>query len=120
MLLVCLFTCLSFATEKKINKIEKSLTQKYIDSLREGKWGITDPDWVNLALAKSFFPKATKLSSLEGIPPAVSVFSKGKLVGYLFVTKDITSSKGYSSQTFEMLVGLKLNGKLAGAKNFEP
>ena len=115
-LLVCLFTCLSFATEKKINKIEKSLTQKYIDSLREGKWGITDPDWVNLALAKSFFPKATKLSSLEGIPPAVSVFSKGKLVGYLFVTKDITSSKGYSSQTFEMLVGLKLNGKLAGAK----
>ena len=35
------------------------------------------------------------------------MFSKGELIGYLFLTKDITSSKGYSSQTFEMLVGLK-------------
>ena len=86
MLIICLFTCFSFATEIK-GKIEKSLTQKYIDSLREGKWGITDPDWVNLALAKSFFPKATKLSSLEGIPPSVSVFSKGKLVAIYLLQK---------------------------------
>ena len=53
---------------------------------------------------------------MEGDPPSVSVFEKGELVGYLFVTKDITSSKGYSSQTFDMLVSLKLDGKLAGAK----
>ena len=30
--------------------------------------------------------------------------------------KDITSSKGYSSQEFDMLVGLGLDGKLTGAK----
>lgn len=53
---------------------------------------------------------------MEGDPPSVSVFEKGELVGYLFVTKDITASKGYSSQTFDMLVSLKLDGKLAGAK----
>ena len=85
------------AEESKLNKIEKSLTQKYIDSLKEGKWGITDPYWVNLILAKEFFPNATNLSSLEGDPPSVSVFKNGDLIGYLFVTKDITSSKGYSS-----------------------
>ena len=44
------------------------------------------------------------------------MFSNGELIGYLFVTKDITSSKGYSSQTFDMMVGLKLDGKIAGAK----
>ena len=35
--------------------MEQSLTQKYIDSLREGKWGITDPDWVKIEMAREFF-----------------------------------------------------------------
>ncbi|GIR09727.1 MAG: FMN-binding protein [Alphaproteobacteria bacterium] len=95
---------------------EESLTNKYINSLREGKWGASDPSWVKKEVAKEFFPKVTKLGRLEGDPPTVSVFSKGELVGYLFVTKDITSSKGYASLTFDMLVGLRLDGKLAGAK----
>ncbi len=95
---------------------EESLTNKYINSLREGKWGASDPSWVKKEVAKEFFPKVTKLGRLEGDPPTVSVFIKGELVGYLFVTKDITSSKGYASLTFDMLVGLRLDGKLAGAK----
>lgn len=95
---------------------EESLTNKYINSLRDGKWGASDPSWVKKDIAKKFFPNATKLSRLEGDPPTVSVFNKGELLGYLFVTKDITSSKGYASLTFDMLVALKLNGKLAGAK----
>tara|TARA_B100001248_G_scaffold261141_1_gene251330 strand:+ start:825 stop:3074 length:2250 start_codon:yes stop_codon:yes gene_type:complete len=105
-----------FSQDEKSNKIEKSLTQKYIDSLRDGKWGVTDPYWVKISYAKEFFPHADKLSTLSGEPPAVSIFSDGELIGYLFVTKDITSSKGYSSQTFDMMVGLKLDGKIAGAK----
>ncbi len=95
---------------------EESLTNKYINSLREGKWGASDPSWVKKDIAKKFFPKVTKLGRLEGEPPTVSVFNKGELLGYLFITKDITSSKGYSSLTFDMLVALKLDGKLAGAK----
>ena len=95
---------------------QESLTNKYINSLREGKWGASDPSWVKKNIAKKIFPNVTKLGRLEGDPPTVSVFNKGKLLGYLFVTKDITSSKGYASLTFDMLVGLKLDGKLAGAK----
>ncbi len=67
-------------------------------------------------MAKDFFSNVSKLSSLEGDPPTVSVFEDGELVGYLFVTRAITSSKGYSSQEFDMLVGLGLDGKLTGAK----
>ena len=48
----------------------------------------------------------------------VSVLKKGEVIGYLFVTKDITSSKGYASLTFDILVGLQLDGKIAGAKYF--
>ena len=75
------------SNEVNKSKIEPSLTQKYIDSLREGKWGITDPDWVNIDMAKEFFPSTSKLGSLEGDPPTVSVFEDGELIGYLFVTK---------------------------------
>ena len=67
-------------------------------------------------MAKDFFSNVSKLGSLEGDPPTVSVFEDEELVGYLFVTKAITSSKGYSSQEFDMLVGLGLDGKLTGAK----
>ena len=106
----------SLSSNDSIDVKEESLTNKYINSLREGKWGASDPSWVKKEVAKEFFPKVTKLGRLEGDPPTVSVFSKGELVGYLFVTKDITSSKGYASLTFDMLVGLRLDGKLAGAK----
>ena len=102
---------------QKINKNQtESLTNKYINSLREGKWGATEPVWVKVKQAKEFFPNVTKLGRLEGDPPTVSILEKGELIGYLFLTKDITSSKGYSSQTFDILVGLKLDGTLAGAK----
>ena len=77
--------------------------------------GCFRPDWVNLELAKSFFPKANKIGRLEGDIPSASVMSDGKILGYLFITKDITSSKGYSSQVFDIVVGLRLDGKLAGA-----
>ena len=106
----------NLSSNERIGLKEESLTNKYINSLREGKWGASDPSWVKKEVAKEFFPKVTKLGRLEGDPPTVSVFSKGELVGYLFVTKDITSSKGYASLTFDMLVGLRLDGKLAGAK----
>ena len=106
----------NLSSNDSIDVKEESLTNKYINSLREGKWGASDPSWVKKEIAKEFFPKVTKLGRLEGEPPTVSVFSKGELIGYLFVTKDITSSKGYASLTFDMLVGLRLDGKLAGAK----
>ena len=102
--------------QKQTKNQEESLTNKYINSLREGKWGASEPDWVTVKQAKEFFPNVTKLGRLEGDPPTVSVLKKGEVIGYLFVTKDITSSKGYASLTFDMLVGLKLNGKIAGAK----
>ena len=44
------------------------------------------------------------------------ISSENNLLGYLFITKDITSSLGYSSQVFDIVVALRLDGKLAGAK----
>ena len=100
----------------KLDKKEESLTTSYINSLRSGKWGASDPAWVNLDLAKEFFPEATKIGRLEGDVPSAAVSSEANLIGYMFITKDITSSLGYSSQVFDIVVALRLDGKLAGAK----
>ena len=43
--------------EYKYNKLDgkdESLTTSYINSLRSGKWGASDPAWVNLELAQVF------------------------------------------------------------------
>ena len=82
-------------TYSKEDTNEKSLTQQYIDGLRHGKWGASDPEWVNLEQAKEFFPSAKMIGRLEGDTPTVAVFSeKGPsggegLLGYLFVTKNM-------------------------------
>ena len=99
----------------KLDQKEESLTTSYINSLRSGKWGASDPAWVNLDLAKEFFPEATKIGRLEGDVPSAAVSSEANLLGYMFITKDITSSLGYSSQVFDIVVALRLDGKLAGA-----
>ncbi|HIG09022.1 MAG TPA: hypothetical protein EYQ51_04605 [Alphaproteobacteria bacterium] len=43
----------------KSDNVKESLTTSYINSMRVGKWGASDPDWVNLDFAKTFFPDAT-------------------------------------------------------------
>ncbi len=99
----------------KSDNVKESLTTSYINSMRVGKWGASDPDWVNLDFAKTFFPDATTLGRLEGDIPSVSVMAEENLLGYMFITKDITMSRGFSSQIFDIVVALRLDGKLTGA-----
>ncbi len=122
---------------------EDSLTTEYIKQLRSGDWdgtqfeaelpAMTNPEidynkltsaessfnigaqWLSLRLAKEIFPGAEKVTKLDGSPPAASVIVDGKHAGYLFVTRDMTGSRGFSSQIFTIAVGLKLDGSLAGA-----
>ena len=112
--------------QKQTKNQEESLTNKYINSLREGKWGASEPSWVKIKQAKEFFPNATKLGRLEGDPPAVSVLNKGELIGYLFVTKDITSSKvgsapfnGNQTESLFVII-LVLKRSLSSAKSCLP
>ena len=105
----------------KLDAVKESLTTSYINSMRAGKWGASDPGWVNLDLAKTFFPDAAMIGFLEGDIPTVAVMSGEDLntgedlLGYMFMTRDITISRGFSSQIFDIVVGLGLDGKLAGA-----
>ncbi|MGP8122872.1 MAG: 4Fe-4S binding protein [Xanthobacteraceae bacterium] len=46
----------------------------------------------------------------------VKVFAGDRLAGYAFVNADWVNSTGYSGQPIEILVGLTLDGKIAGAR----
>lgn len=52
----------------------------------------------------------------QGSPPVAKVFAGERLVGYAFVNADWVNSTGYSGQPIQILVGLTVDGKIAGAR----
>ena len=53
---------------------------------------------------------------LAGSPPAIEVFKGNELVGYAFSTRAVTRSVGYSSKPLDIHVGLRTDGRIAGAR----
>jgi transcriptional regulator of nitric oxide reductase len=62
------------------------------------------------------FPGAERVGEVGGVPPAAPVYKRGRLVGYLFSTWDVTQSKGFANRPLVLLVGLDLSGHIAGAR----
>ncbi len=73
-------------------------------------------DWLSFELVQELFPNADTVQPMEGDPPVAPVYAGGVLQGYVFVTRDITESLGFSSLEFLVAVGLRLDGTLAGAR----
>lgn len=61
------------------------------------------------------FPGADHAGDIGGDPPAASVFSENRLVGYVFLTSDAVNSTGYSGKPVKILAGLDLSGRITGA-----
>ena len=62
------------------------------------------------------WPGAERLGPEEGSPPAIAVYSKGKLAGYVFSTLDIVRAPGFSGIPFDVIAGVDLTGHLSAAK----
>jgi transcriptional regulator of nitric oxide reductase/ferredoxin len=65
------------------------------------------------------FPAATRIEAASGTPPAVEVFRDATLLGYAFRSRDTVASTGFSGRPLDVLVGLGVDGMLAGAKVLE-
>ncbi len=76
-------------------------------------------DWLSLDLAKELFPGADALEPVQADLSVAPVFGDGVLQGYIFATRDITESLGFSSLEFVIVVGLRLDGTLAGVRVVE-
>ncbi|MBF0179386.1 MAG: regulatory protein NosR [Magnetococcales bacterium] len=58
------------------------------------------------------FPDADRFDAMTGTPPAAKAYKNGQAVGWVFLTSDI----GYSGKPIDLLVGMRDNGEITGAK----
>ncbi len=75
------------------------------------------------ALLRQAFPSAETFGPFEGTPPAAAAYRRGELAGYVFSSHQVVQSKGYSAKTLDVIVGLGLDGRIAGtmiAEHHEP
>lgn len=63
---------------------------------------------------RSIFPEAEAYGGFEGMPPSAAVFKGGKPIGYIFLTEDVLRIPAYSGKPINTMVGLDLEGRIAG------
>lgn len=72
------------------------------------------PDWLKKDTIDRLFPQAASTGPLSGEPPAIPVYGAGGRIGFLFCTAELTDVVGFSGAPFNFVVGLDLQGKIAG------
>jgi NosR/NirI family nitrous oxide reductase transcriptional regulator len=60
------------------------------------------------------FPHATSIGKKQVSPPVWPVYQVGNLIGYLFHSQDVVALPAFSGKPVNMLIGIDLEGKLAG------
>lgn len=63
---------------------------------------------------RNIFPDAEAYGGFEGSPPSVAVFKGGQAIGYVFLTDDVLRIPAYSGRPINTLVGIDLEGRIAG------
>jgi len=62
------------------------------------------------------FPGATRFGRYQGEPPAALAYDGDRAVGYVFSTRAVVASVGFSGKPLDVLVGIDLDGVITGAK----
>lgn len=65
------------------------------------------------------FPKATRIEPKQEAPPVYSVYQLDELLGYAFESSDYSSLQGFSGKPIRLLIGMDLQGVLAGVRVLE-
>lgn len=73
-------------------------------------------EFIGKVPAGELVPGADHYAPPQGSPPVAKVLAGERLVGYAFVNADWINSTGYSGQPIQILVGLTVDGKIAGAR----
>ena len=66
--------------------------------------------------ARLIFPQADRFTPLGGAPPHAWVYRGGRRIGVLYRSQDILAIPAYSGRPLNILVGLDLEGRIAGLR----
>ena len=86
--------------------------------------GVTIPASAQSSLAafldkvtpQELFPRATRVGEPQGDPPLLPVFAEDEQIGFIYLNSDVTGSIGYSGKPIHILVGIDMQGVIAGFK----
>jgi transcriptional regulator of nitric oxide reductase/ferredoxin len=73
------------------------------------------PDDARSVFAR-IFPSAESFGSMTGTPPAAPAYREGAVAGYVFFTRAVVGSVGFSGKPFDVAVGIDMDGRLTGAE----
>jgi len=80
----------------------------------------TAPDLCAMVPCKEVFPGASHFSQRKGRPPYVEAYDNDgpqkKLLGYVFLSTDITDTPAYSGKPVITLIGMDTQGRYVGVK----
>src|SRR5690606_16688261 len=65
---------------------------------------------------QSLCPQATRIDAKQGDVPAYPVYQLNELLGYAFESTDHSSLQGFAGKPIRLLIGLDVDGMLAGAR----
>ena len=65
------------------------------------------------------FPEADRFGPLQGSPPVAPAYQGDRLLGYAFLNSDFVNAVGYSGKPIHIIVGIALDGTIAGARLVE-
>ena len=65
---------------------------------------------------QELFPQSTRVGEIEGDPPLLPVFAGEEQIGFIYLNSDVTGSVGYSGKPIHILVGIDMQGVIAGFK----
>lgn len=71
-----------------------------------------EPPPFDLNEAAKFFPGATRFGPPEGNPASTAIYRGTALAGYVFSSREVTGSTGYSGKPLDLLIGLDTAGRI--------
>lgn len=85
-----------------------------------GSWSASRAEDTSAAPDEASFgdvlPAADSFGQIQDDPPAAPGLADGDLVGYVFSTRSVVESVGYSGKPLDVLVGIDLEGRITGAR----
>lgn len=72
--------------------------------------------FLDKATPAELVPGADRIGPVKADPPVAPAYQGDKLVGYVFLNSDIANAVGYSGRPIQILMGLTVDGKIAGVK----
>ena len=73
----------------------------------------------DLGLFNKVMPLATSFGKPTGKPPSNAAYQNDVLIGYIFYSKAVVASAGYTGRPLNILIGLNLVGNITGVQIIE-